>query len=182
MGPPGQKCLSGVQTNGSKWHVRVDQMSRQSAKGWGGAVWPGEVQVHTPIGVAGTSRSYLIIMYAHGSSRMHLYLFILYFGAMHNYCCCLIFITISGEDFNLTAKELSEFSTGNFFLGGEGGGIFGDFWPDFGGLTSCPDKFCESPKACRKILTNLGKFGDLCSDKSVQSMRKLPYMNCALTI
>ena len=48
--------------------------------------------------------------------------------------------------------------------------FLGDFWPDFGGLTSCPDKLRESPKACRKIRTNLGKFGDLFPDKSVQPL------------
>ena len=58
------------------------------------------------------------------------------------------------KDFNSTAKESSEFPTGDF--------LGGDFWPDFGGLTSCLDKLCKSPKACQKIQTNLGKFGDLC--------------------
>ena len=143
-------------------------------QGLGEAVWPGEVQVHTPISVAGTSRSYLIIMYAHGSSRMHLYLFILYFGAMHNYCCCLIFITISGEDFNLTAKESSEFSTGNFFWGGEGEGDFWGFLARFWRPNQLSGQILWKSEGLSENLEKFGEIGDLCLDKSVQLLDRPP--------
>ena len=65
-----------------------------------------------------------------------------------------------------TAPEPSKFLTDGFLT------IFGDFWLNFGGLSSCPDKFHESPKACRKIRTNLGKSGDLRPDKSVQPLER----------
>ena len=65
-----------------------------------------------------------------------------------------------------TVPEPSEFLTDNFLV------IFGDFWPDFGGLSSCPDKFHESPKACQKIWTNLGESGDLRPNKSVQLLER----------
>ena len=62
----------------------------------------------------------------------------------------------------LDSSGIKQISNWQFF--------FGDFWPNFGGLSSCPDKFRESPKACRKIRTNLGKSGDLRPDKSVQPL------------
>ena len=156
MGLPGQKCLSGVRTNGLKWHVRLGQMSGQSAMGWG-AVWPGKDQVRTPIGVAGTSRSSCTWF----ESRATVFLYFLFW---RNAQLPLLF------NFHYNFRQTQQLrNQANFqqviFLG-----IFGDFWPDFGGLTSCPDKLRESPKVCRKIRTNLGKFGDLCPDKSVQPL------------
>ena len=127
--------------------------------GWG-AVLPGKDQVRTPIGVAGTSRSSLIIMYMVQVVCNCISLFFIL-------AQCTITITAQFSlqfQANSTAKESSKFQQVIFL------GIFGDFWPDFGGLTSCPDKLRESPKACRKIQTNLGKFGDLCPDKSVQPL------------
>ena len=154
MGLPGQKCLSGVQTNGPKWHVRLGQMSRQSAMGWG-AVWPGTDQVRTPIGVAGTSRSSLIIMYMVRVAC----------NCISSFCILPLLLNFH-YNFRQTRQLRNQVNFQQvIFLG-----IFGDFWPDFGGLTSCPDKLRESPKACRKIRTNLGKFGDLCLDKSVQPL------------
>ena len=115
---------------------------RTKCHGWG-AVWPGKDQVRTPIGVAGTSRSSLIIMYMVQVACNCISLFFIL-------AQCTITVTAQFSlqfQANSTAKESSEFLTGDFF---------GDFWPDFGGLTSCPDKLCGSPKACRKIRTNLG--------------------------
>ena len=101
MGLPSQKCLSGVRTNGPKWHVRVGQMSGQS--GCQGVVRLGKDQVHTPIGVALWCSGYASLIthtyYAHGSSPVQLRLFILFFDTMHNYRYRLIIITMSGKDF-----------------------------------------------------------------------------------
>ena len=62
----------------------------------------------------------------------------------------------------LDSQEIERTSNRRFFLV-----IFGDFWPIFGGLSSCPDKLRENLKACRKIRTNFGKSGGLRPDKSV---------------
>ena len=146
MGLPGQKCLSGVRTNGPKWHVRLGQMSGQSAMGWG-AVWLGKDQVRTPIGVAGTSRSSLIIMYMVQVACNCISLF---------YILAQCTITVTAQfslqfQANSTAKESSEFSTGDFF--GDFWGFLARFWRpnQLSGQTSWkseslsenPDKFGE---------------------------------------
>jgi hypothetical protein len=73
---------------------------------------------------------------------------------------------MSGKDFNLTAKESSEFPTGNFLAG-----FLARFWRpnQLSGQPLGKSKgLLENPKAYWKIQTNLGKFGDFCPDKSVQ--------------
>ena len=53
--------------------------------------------------------------HAHGSSCMQLYLFMLYFGAMHNYRYCSMLITISGKDFTASGGTQGAAQDFSFF-------------------------------------------------------------------